>query len=370
MSQMNSYLVGGAVRDALLGIEVKDRDFVVLHSTADELLSLGYEQVGMGYPVFLHPETREEYALARREKKVGSGYTGFEFETDATVTLREDLSRRDLTINSMAMDANSYIIDPFGGLDDLKQKVLRHTSDAFAEDPLRVVRLARFFARYANLGFSIAPGTMDLASQMVDRGDLDELPDERFWLEVNKAFSDKNPAMFFELLFEIGALNKVSFFKRMFGGNVDGRSLTHLMKLAAAVEVVNDLELRSDIFAAWVAPDDTIAWFSSGRAAHLFTMMQEFNQMSCPTNALEVLNLLTHARAFGEGTRVHDFINALIVWESVFGKPPSLSAKTLLACLAIARSVTSEPFMHLQGKDIGAAMAQARVKLIASTLNL
>jgi len=365
---MNSYLVGGAVRDTLLGAEVKDRDFVVLHSTADELLSLGYEQVGMGFPVFLHPETREEYALARREKKVGSGYTGFEFETDATVTLREDLSRRDLTINSMAMDANGYIIDPFGGLKDLKQKVLRHTSDAFAEDPLRVVRLARFFARYANLGFSIAPETMDLASQMVDRGDLDELPDERFWLEVNKAFSDKNPAMFFELLFELGALNKVSFFKRMFGGNVDGRRLNEMMKLAAAAEVVNELELRTDIFAAWVAPVDTTNWFNSGRAGHLFGMIQEFNRMSGPTNALEVLNLLTHARAFGEGNRAHDFICALVVWESVHGEFTSLSAETLLACLAVARSVKSEPFMHLQGKDIGAAMAKARSEKIQAVL--
>ena len=192
---MKTYLVGGAVRDALLNIPVKDRDFLVVGSTPEELLSLGYQQVGADFPVFLHPETKEEYALARTERKSGQGYNGFICDFSPDVTLEQDLIRRDLTINAMAQDLTSgEIFDPFCGLQDLKNKMLRHVSPAFAEDPLRVLRVARFAARFAHLGFKIADDTVN------------HLTAERIWLETQKAFATPSPQIYFEVLREVGAL--------------------------------------------------------------------------------------------------------------------------------------------------------------------
>lgn len=204
---MKTYLVGGAVRDALLNIPVKDRDFLVVGSTPEELLSLGYQQVGADFPVFLHPETKEEYALARTERKSGQGYNGFICDFSPDVTLEQDLIRRDLTINAMAQDLTSgEIFDPFCGLQDLKNKMLRHVSPAFEEDPLRVLRVARFAARFAHLGFKIADDTVNLMQKMTACGELDHLTAERIWLETQKAFATPSPQIYFEVLREVGAL--------------------------------------------------------------------------------------------------------------------------------------------------------------------
>ena len=208
---MKTYLVGGAVRDALLNIPVKDRDFLVVGSTPEELLSLGYQQVGADFPVFLHPETKEEYALARTERKSGQGYNGFICDFSPDVTLEQDLIRRDLTVNSMAQDLTSgEIFDPFCGLQDLKNKILRHVSPAFEEDPLRVLRVARFAAQFAHLGFKIADDTVNLMQKMTACGELDHLTAERVWLETQKAFATPSPHIYFEVLREVGAL-KVPF---------------------------------------------------------------------------------------------------------------------------------------------------------------
>lgn len=203
---MKTYLVGGAVRDQLLGFPFHERDWVVVGATADQMLSEGYQQVGKDFPVFLHPESREEYALARTERKSGKGYTGFVCHSSPKVTLEEDLLRRDLTINAMAQDDSGKIIDPYGGKHDLENKTLRHVSDAFAEDPLRILRVARFSSRYHHLGFRIAPETLELMQQMVNSGEAEHLVSERVWKEIHSALTTETPAEFFRVLRACDAL--------------------------------------------------------------------------------------------------------------------------------------------------------------------
>ncbi|MGH8173241.1 MAG: multifunctional CCA addition/repair protein [Rhodanobacteraceae bacterium] len=203
---MQTYLVGGAVRDKLLGRKVTDRDFVVVGAAPDELLRLGYRSVGRDFPVFLHPKTHEEYALARTERKSGRGYHGFVFSTEPAVTLEQDLERRDLTINAMAEDEEGHLIDPYGGARDLEARVLRHVSPAFAEDPVRVLRVARFAARYAPLGFRIADETTALMRRMVEDGEVAHLIAERVWAETRKALAEPQPSAFLQTLRSCGAL--------------------------------------------------------------------------------------------------------------------------------------------------------------------
>jgi tRNA nucleotidyltransferase (CCA-adding enzyme) len=203
---MEIYLVGGAVRDRLLGLDVRDRDYVVVGARPDDLRGLGYKPVGKDFPVFLHPQTSEEYALARTERKTGRGYHAFAFDTAPDVSLEDDLRRRDLTINAMAESADGTLIDPFGGAVDLERRVLRHVSPAFAEDPVRVLRVARFAARYSTRGFSIADETLALMRQMVDAGEVDHLQAERVWAETQKALAEPTPSAFVRSLRDCGAL--------------------------------------------------------------------------------------------------------------------------------------------------------------------
>jgi tRNA nucleotidyltransferase (CCA-adding enzyme) len=206
---MKTYLVGGAVRDRLLGLAIKDRDYVVVGATPQELINLGYKPVGKDFPVFLHPQTREEYALARTERKTGPGYHGFAFIADASVTLEDDLRRRDLTINAIAEDEHGALVDPFGGAQDLRERVLRHVSPAFAEDPVRVLRVARFAARYAERGFEVAADTLALMQQMVRSGEVDHLVSERVWAETQKALTENRPSAFLRTLRACAALARV-----------------------------------------------------------------------------------------------------------------------------------------------------------------
>jgi tRNA nucleotidyltransferase (CCA-adding enzyme) len=206
---MQVYLVGGAVRDEQLGIPVKERDWCVVGATPGQLLKEGYKQVGKDFPVFLHPESKEEYALARTERKTAAGYHGFSFDTSANVTLEEDLSRRDLTINAIAKDRNGTLIDPFDGLRDIEDRLIRHVSDAFAEDPVRILRAAKFAARFSALGFEIAPDTRELMRQMVAAGEADALIPDRVWKETEAALIGPKPRVYFETLRECGALRVV-----------------------------------------------------------------------------------------------------------------------------------------------------------------
>lgn len=203
---MQIYLVGGAVRDQLLGQPFHEKDYVVVGATPEQLLAQGYQPVGKDFPVFLHPESKEEYALARTERKSGMGYHGFEFFTAPTVTLEEDLIRRDLTINAIAMDHNGQIHDPYHGQQDLNDRVLRHVSEAFVEDPLRVLRIARFAARFHHLNFTIAPETLTLMKMLVESGELNALTPERVWKETSRALMERHANVYFEVLRECGAL--------------------------------------------------------------------------------------------------------------------------------------------------------------------
>ncbi|UST84576.1 multifunctional CCA addition/repair protein [Pseudomonas siliginis] len=206
---MQVYKVGGAVRDRLLGLPVTDIDRVVVGATTEEMLAKGYRPVGADFPVFLHPKTGEEYALARTERKSGRGYGGFTFYASPEVTLEEDLIRRDLTINAMAEDDQLNLTDPYHGQRDLEARILRHVSPAFAEDPLRVLRVARFAARYAGLGFTVADETMDLMRQLSESGELQALTAERSWKEISRALMEDHPQVFIQVLRDCGALKEL-----------------------------------------------------------------------------------------------------------------------------------------------------------------
>jgi tRNA nucleotidyltransferase (CCA-adding enzyme) len=246
------YLVGGAVRDQLLSLPVKDRDFVVVGATPAEMIQQGYQQVGKDFPVFLHPQTKQEYALARTERKIGAGYTGFTCYAAADVTLEEDLLRRDLTINALVQDSDGSIIDPLNARRDLDARVLRHISNSFTEDPLRVLRVARFAARFHALGFVIADETLALMLSMTQRGDLAELTPERVWQEVEKTLAAANPEVFFKILKQIGALGVIfPELDALFGIPSRKEGLPEidtgrhsLMALAQAAQLSSDLAVR------------------------------------------------------------------------------------------------------------------------------
>jgi tRNA nucleotidyltransferase (CCA-adding enzyme) len=206
---MDVYLVGGAVRDRLLGLTTQEKDWVVINATPSDLKSLGYKQVGKSFPVFIHPKTGEEYALARKETKSGKGYYGFKIDSNPNVTLEEDLNRRDLTINAIAEDNKGQIIDPFNGQQDLSNRVLRHVSDAFVEDPLRVLRISRFKAKLHDLNFEIAPETKKLLEEIVESGELKTLVPERIWQETYKALCEPRFDQYFQTLIDLRALNQV-----------------------------------------------------------------------------------------------------------------------------------------------------------------
>jgi tRNA nucleotidyltransferase (CCA-adding enzyme) len=206
---MQVYLVGGAVRDALLGLPVQERDWVVVGGTREQLLRMKYREVGRDFPVFLHPETHEEYALARLERKVAPGYRGFAVDFGPEVTLEEDLARRDLSINAIAQSADGSLVDPYGGKRDIESRILRHVSEAFIEDPVRVLRVARFAARFAPLGFQVAHETYELMRSMVERHEVDALVPERVWQESEKALREPAASTFFKVLRECGALKSI-----------------------------------------------------------------------------------------------------------------------------------------------------------------
>jgi tRNA nucleotidyltransferase (CCA-adding enzyme) len=206
---MDIYLVGGAVRDEILGYPYSERDWVVVGASAAEMKLAGYQQVGKDFPVFLHPETKEEYALARTERKTAPGYKGFEVHASPDVTLEQDLERRDLTINAIAKDLDGKLIDPFNGQADIERRLLRHVSSAFSEDPVRILRVARFAARYHHLGFTVADDTMALMVGMVTAGEVDALVPERVWQEMEKALGEQTPTAFIETLRECGALKRI-----------------------------------------------------------------------------------------------------------------------------------------------------------------
>ncbi|HEY6545858.1 MAG TPA: multifunctional CCA addition/repair protein [Dokdonella sp.] len=403
---MDIYLVGGAVRDKLLGLEVVDRDHVVVGARPEDLVALGYRPVGKDFPVFLHPGSAEEYALARTERKTGRGYHGFAFQADPSVTLEQDLERRDLTINAMAEAADGTIVDPFGGRADLEARVLRHVSPAFAEDPVRVLRVARFAARFAPLGFTIAQETIALMRRMIEDGEVDHLVAERVWAETRRALGERSPSAFVRALRASGALAVVfPEVDALYG--VPQRAEYHPeVDTGVHVEMVLDMAAR-------LAPgDDLVGWCALthdlGKALtpkdelprHLrhehngVAPLRGLNErLRVPAEhaalsvlvcrhhleahrALElrpktVLELLERLDAFRRPERVRRFLLACEADKRGrlgHEEAPYPQAAFLAAAHAAARAIDASAFVAdgFQGPAIGDAMRDARVRAIAA----
>ena len=402
---MKTYLVGGAVRDRLLGIPVKDRDHVVVGARPEDLLREGYRPVGKDFPVFLHPQTNEEYALARTERKSGRGYHGFTFHADPHVTLEDDLRRRDLTINAIAEGEDGTLVDPHGGVRDIEAKVLRHVSPSFAEDPVRVLRIARFAARFASRGFRIADETLALMRQMVADGEVDHLVSERVWVETQKALTEPTPSAFLRALRACGAL-------RVLFPEIDALyGVPQRVEFHPEVDTGAHIELVVDM-AARLAPGDALIGFCAlvhdlGKAltpadvlprhighehrglAPIATVCERLKvpvdyaslaQGVCKLHllahtALElkaatVLGIFEQLDAFRRPERVGQF---LLVCEADkrgrlgLGELKYLQGDFLREAFAACTKVTAQPFVEqgLRGPAIGDAMRAARITAIA-----
>ncbi|AHG77439.1 multifunctional CCA addition/repair protein [Mannheimia varigena] len=351
---MDIYLVGGAVRDQLLGLSVKDRDFLVVGATSEQLLAQGFQQVGADFPVFLHPETKEEYALARQERKQGKGYNGFICDFSPMVTLEQDLIRRDLTINAIAQDKTGKIFDPYGGVQDLENRILRHISPAFSEDPLRVLRVARFAARFHTFGFTIADETLAIMQELSSSGELESLTAERIWLETEKAFQEESPQIYFEVLRKVGAL-KVLFpeFDKLFGvpqppqhhPEIDSGVHT-LMVIEQAKRLAKNAENPTALlFSALchdlgkgLTPSDILPHHYGHEVKGIQPTRNLANRLKTPTEvkdfALLVTEYHTHCHKMAElrPETVIKLFNALDVW-----RKPKRFFDFLLACEADAK---------------------------------
>lgn len=353
---MKIYLVGGAVRDELLGRPVQEKDWVVVGATPGQMVKLGYRQVGKDFPVFLHPKTGEEYALARTERKVGRGYTGFEFDTSPAVTLEADLIRRDLTINAIAKDGND-LIDPYHGQEDIDNKWLRHVSEAFVEDPVRVLRVARFAARFTEWGFRVAPETNVLMKKMVEAGELDALVAERVWKEWEKALSEKNPEMFFEVLANCGALPLL--FPRL---AVDGQGMRALQR---AVLLTDDPCVRLAALLHDLTPADIECLLNRYRVPGDYRdlallVAKHVGQYDAIQDEDDVIGLFRQLDAFRREERVRQFVLA-----SRAITQNDEAARIFEAYLAAANAVDVKKIAAVfKGKEIGEQLDLARRQAI------
>ena len=404
---MDIFLVGGAVRDSLLNLPIKDRDWVVIGATPQQLLDKGYIQVGADFPVFLHPETKEEHALARTERKSGSGYQGFICDFSPDITLEEDLQRRDLTINAIAQDQYGNLVDPYNGQKDIADKQLRHVSEAFSEDPLRVLRVARFAARFAGLGFSVAPETMQLMRTLADSGELEHLTEERVWQETVRALGEPHPRVYFEVLRECGAL-KVLFAEidRLFGVP---QSPVHHPEIDCGIHTLMTLEQ-----AARLSDKPVVRWATllhdlgkaqtdaselphhPGHEAGGESEVKSLNERLKTPNefrALSRLSCLYHTKVHKalqlNAQEILSFFDAIDLWR----KPERLE-DLLLTCMADSRGrtgyenidypqadyirkqaenvqkITAQSFVAqgIKGKAIGEAMRKARLETLKDGL--
>ena len=366
---MKIYLVGGAVRDELLGLPIKERDYVVVNATVEEMLKAGYQQVGKEFPVFLHPKTREEYALARMERKIKPGYTGFSFDTSPTVTLEEDLIRRDLTINAMAKTPEGVLIDPYHGKQDLENRILRHVSPAFAEDPVRILRVGRFLARFASLGFHVDPETIALMRNMVAAGEVDALVAERVWKELERALGEKNPEKFFELLEKCDAL-KVLFPEF-------GEHYTGIHALVAATTITNQPVIR---FAALLhaLPD---AKKNIGAICNRYRVPNAYRELALLTalhyetafkaSSLSAYELIVFFSALDIYRREDRFKNFLYACESIAkSRGQNFDKNWLLECANIAASFDVQELIAqgLDGNALAAAIKNKRTEKIQEWL--
>jgi len=381
---MEIYLVGGAVRDKRLGLPVKERDWVVVGAIPGEMLALGYQPVGRDFPVFLHPDSKEEYALARTERKTGPGYTGFATRADPGITLEEDLLRRDLTINAMAETPGGELIDPFNGLEDLNTGVLRHVSPAFAEDPVRILRTARFAARFAHWGFHVAHPTNDLMRRMVQNGEVAHLVAERVWAELVKALDTRTPVRFFEVLDGCGALGIL--FPELAPAACGAADDTHgqgRVVLPVLEQAVHLSERTSIRFAALACDLDNLHPGGQGADAlaalceryrapnacrdlahHAIRQrhqLQDATRLS-PGSVLELLNKVDAFRRTGRFSELLQVCSA-----EAAASRREFNAAYLQQALAAAQSVNTQGLQQqgLSGQDIGRALQQQRIEAIA-----
>ena len=365
---MDIYLVGGAVRDKLLGIPVKDRDWVVVGATPEEMLAQGYKQVGADFPVFLHPKTHEEYALARTERKQGHGYHGFTVYSAPDVTLEDDLRRRDLTINAMAMAEDGTLVDPFNGQQDLESRQLRHVSEAFAEDPLRILRAARFAARFDHLGFRVADDTMALMRTMVEDGEVRHLVPERVWQEIQRALHEVTPVTFFEVLRDCGALrdlipeladDEAAFINAMAAlANTAEQDLVTECRFAAVLHPLSRAQVL-DRAAELKAPND---------CRDLARLVVELAPATCEPSltAERVLELFNQADAWRRPERFG------LLLETLACLPDGLNPDTrrkLEQAMEEARSVDARSLMAqgFKGKELGEAIGRERLRSISKS---
>lgn len=363
---MKKFLVGGAVRDKLLGLQPKDLDWVIVGATAEDVALLeadGFKQVGADFPVYLHPTTGDEYALARVERKISSGYHGFEVEANANVTIQEDLARRDLTVNSMAMDEAGLLVDPFNGRNDLRNHILRHTTAAFSEDPLRVLRLARFAARFKD--WKIAPETVALCNALCDSGELNSLTTERVWVELEKGFSEKSPARFMQVLNDLGALRSCNILTELFGA--DFMLDRDRVAVSSALRDVC-IEQRLAVSIAVLASRSSALLGSSARVRECFKNLQFAH--STEKNGEALLCLLKRAKAFSDGFSFNDMVTALMTREQAGVCGTFSSKKVSLARRSAAEVRASQFNASLQGKQLGDAIEQARIECIQQTLSI
>lgn len=364
---MQVFRVGGSVRDELLGRPVSDEDFVVVGATHQDMVDAGYRQVGSDFPVYLHPRTGEEYALARTERKSGTGYHGFSVSFDPSTTLYDDLARRDLTINAMARDIDDQLYDPFGGFDDLQNGILRHVSDAFAEDPLRVLRIARFQARY---GFSIANETVELMRQLVNDGEINNLTPERVWAEFKKAMMEEHPMMFFWALRQCGALD-VLFVELA----------PHIIDVMASVKraSLRDAPFEHRVLLLFNPLDVTDAYKllnqdlrAPSHLTRLVTKMLTINQYvdNQAMTPSQVLSCLSKIDVFRQPNDLVEIIKALVFVRSEVYQD---HLDCIVRCNRVAQRVsfatlTGYEQQNLDGRQIGQAIDRQRLQAITEVL--
>ena len=392
---MQIYLVGGAVRDALLNRKVVERDYVVVGATPEEMLSQGFTQVGKDFPVFLHPKTQEEYALARTERKSGKGYTGFVCDASSSVTLEEDLLRRDLTVNAIAQDNFGKLIDPYGGKKDLENRVLRHVSEAFSEDPLRVFRVARFATRYAYLGFTIATETMALMQSMAESGELSTLSAERVWQETKRSLLEKTPHVFFTVLNQAHGLN--DWFTEL-ESNLDTALAT--LKTAVDLEKAENESLVKDTGSETPLPDSSnsetarlitrftalLSHLGEEDAKHLCSRLKVQNQvseivilackfkdflLSMQNTPADLLALFNGCDAWRREERFTLLISAFAPYAHSKGVDWQEQQKRIENALAAAKQVNVQDIIAtgVKGPEIKDALNQAKLSAIASINN-
>ncbi|EJD6040225.1 multifunctional CCA addition/repair protein [Morganella morganii] len=354
---MDIYLVGGAVRDALLGLPVSDRDWVVVGATPDIMLERGYQQVGRDFPVFLHPGTREEYALARTERKTGAGYTGFACYSAPDVTLEDDLQRRDLTINAMAQSADGTLYDPYHGADDLKNRILRHVSEAFTEDPLRVLRVARFAARFAPQGFVIAPETLELMSAITQQGELAHLTAERVWKETEKALSSPCPDIYFSVLRRCGALAVLFPELETLFCATDGQTGYDILTAALlrrTVLLTNSTDIR---FAALCL---YLSCHSSGEGTSAIQQLSERLRVPNPARDLALLATCHYRTVHDIGQLTADDIIALFDSLDAWRKPERITQLAVLCEADYLSRIAPEATDYPQGHILAEAFILAQ----------